>query len=63
MKTNIILTVGIGENDTVITGIIADGNVLCNISMSKQQVMDHIAVLQRHIALLPVAMAAGEHLN
>lgn len=51
--TNIIVTVGIGPNDTVITGIIADGNVVCNVSMSKQQVQDHIAVLQRHAALLP----------
>ena len=51
--TNIIVTVGIGQNNTVITGIIADGNVVCNVIMSKQQVQDHIAVLQRHIALLP----------
>jgi hypothetical protein len=52
MTANIIVTVGMGENDTVITGIIADGNVICNIIMSKQQVLDHIALLQRHIALL-----------
>lgn len=62
MKTNIILTVGIGEHDTVIIGIIADGNVLCNVIMSKQQVLDHIAVLQRHIALLPeLARAPVDH--
>jgi hypothetical protein len=51
--TNIIVTVGIGEGNTVITGIIADGNVVCNVIMSKQQVQDHIAVLTRHLNLLP----------
>lgn len=61
MKTNIILTVGMGENDTIITGIIADGNVVCNVVMSKQQTLDHIAVLQRHIALLPDSRVAGDH--
>jgi hypothetical protein len=61
MTTNIIVTVGMGENETVITGIIADGNVICNVVMSKQQVLDHIAVLQRHIALLPDPRVAGDH--
>lgn len=53
MKTNIIVTVGIGEGDTIVTGIISDGSPLCHVMMSKQQAMDHIAVLQRHVALLP----------
>lgn len=57
-STNLILTVGMGENDTIITGIIADGNVLCNVIMSRQQVLDHIAVLSRHVALLPEAQPA-----
>lgn len=50
--TNIIITVGIGDGNTVVTGVIADGSVVCNIVMSKQQVQDHIAVLQRHVDLL-----------
>lgn len=48
-----MLTVGIGPESSVVFGIIADGNVVCNIVMSKQQVQDHIAVLARHVALLP----------
>jgi hypothetical protein len=53
MTTNIMLTVGIGEGATVILGVIADGNVVCNIVLNKHQVENHAAVLLRHAALLP----------
>ena len=60
--TNICLTVGLGSESTVVLGIIADGNVVCNVVMSKQQVQDHIAVLQRHadvLRLIPAEQSAA----
>lgn len=51
--TNIILTVGLGDNGTIIKGVIADGNLVYNVSLSKKQTQEHIAVLQRHVDLIP----------
>ena len=50
--TNIMVTVGLGPESTVVTGVIMNGNPVCHIVMNKQQVTDHIAVLQRHLDAL-----------
>lgn len=51
--TNVMVTIGIGDNHTVVMGIVADGQVVCNVVMSKEQVQHHMSILQRHIDLLP----------
>jgi hypothetical protein len=59
MSASIILTVGLGSDQTIVTGVIADGSVVCNIVMNKQQTQDHIALLQRHLDAL--GMMPTEH--
>jgi hypothetical protein len=49
---NIMLTVGLGSESTIVMCVVADGNVVCNVVLNKQQVEDHIKVLQRHAAVL-----------
>lgn len=59
---NICLTVGLGSESTVVLGIIADGNVVCNIVLNKEQAQDHIKVLQRHVDVLhmmPIEQSAA----
>jgi hypothetical protein len=59
---NVMLTVGLGSESTVVLGIIADGNVVCNVIMNKQALQDHIAILQRHadvLKLMPAEQSAA----
>jgi hypothetical protein len=57
---NIMLTVGLGSESTVVMCVVADGNVVCNVVLNKQQVEDHIRVLQRHAAVLVAAPAPDD---
>lgn len=50
---NVMLTVGIGEQNTVALSIAVDSNIVANLAMTKLQAQNHVRVLQRHIDLLP----------
>lgn len=52
MASSVMLTVGLGPDSTIVVGIIADGNVVCNVIMNRQAAQDHIAILQRHVDAL-----------
>ena len=52
MAANVMLTVGLGPDSTIVVGIIADGNVVCNVIMDKQAAQDDINILQRHLDAL-----------
>ena len=52
MASNVMLTVGLGEGSTIVLGIVADGNIVCNVLFNKQAAQDHINILQRHVNAL-----------
>lgn len=52
MNTQVMITVGLGEGSTIVLGIIADGNVVCNVVLDHASAAQHIHIMQRHIDAL-----------
>jgi hypothetical protein len=52
VASNVMLTVGLGEHSTIVVGVIADGNVVCNIILNQHAAQEHIGILQRHLDAL-----------
>jgi len=48
----VMLTVGLGEDSTIVLGVINDGNIVCQITMNKLATENHIRILQRHLDAL-----------
>jgi len=52
MNSSVMLTVGLGSESTIVLGVIADGNIICQVTMNKQATEEHIGILQRHLDAL-----------
>lgn len=53
--SNIMMTVGMGPRNTIIVGLIADGSHFGSLSLNREQCLNHIEILQRHLSYLPEA--------